>query len=228
MAYLRRAQRNLRFRMRASDHIEFYRLVMRDDISRRTARGAVGTEAEADWLRLGALQFDFLTANGLRPDHRLLEIGCGNLRAGWRLIEFLGSGAYTGVDASPEIIVAAQRTLAERRLQHKRPGLFVVGDMGLAFLPEEHFDVVHAHSVFSHTPLEVVAAAFEGVRRVIRPDGFFDLTFNESAGGVWHVLWEDFYFPEGTLVDLAASSGFVAERMAGWQHPQAKLRLRPA
>ena len=205
----------------------FYRRVMADDIARKTARGAVGTADPDDWLELGERQFRYLADRGLGPGHRMLEIGCGNLRAGWRFIEYLGVGAYTGVDISPEILIAAQGTLAERGLQAKRPYLLLIGDLSLAALPAESFDVVHAHSVFSHTPVEVVEAALIGVRRVIRPDGFFDFTYNESADGTyWGQLREDYFYPTTMLVDLAARHGYIAEPMAGWQHPQAKLRLR--
>ncbi|HEX9978303.1 MAG TPA: class I SAM-dependent methyltransferase [Acidimicrobiia bacterium] len=229
-AYLRRTLRNKRLSTdeARTSHLAFYRRVMADDVAHKTARGAVGTADPEEWLELGERQFRYLADHGLRLDHRMLEIGCGNLRAGWRFIEFLGVGAYTGVDISPEILIAAEETLAERGLQAKRPYLFLVDDMSFAALPEAHFDVVHAHSVFSHSPVEVVEAVLAGIRRVIRPDGFFDFTYNESADGTyWGVLREDFFYPRSMLVDLAARYGYTAEPMPDWVHPQAKLRLRP-
>lgn len=226
--HLRRVWRNRRIaRQVGDDHLAFYRAVMADDVSRKSPRGAVGTEDPAAWLALGARQFDYLVAHGLRPDHQVLEIGCGNLRAGWRMIEYLGPGAYTGVDISPEILLAAQDTLVERDLVHKRPHLLLVDDMSFRALPAACFDVVHAHSVFSHCPLDVVEAAVVGVRRVIRPDGFFDFTYNESSGETWSRLREDWFYPTALLVEVAARHGFDATVMEGWHHPQAKLRLRP-
>jgi SAM-dependent methyltransferase len=227
--YFRRSWRNRRItRIAQNDHVAFYRQVMADDVARKTPYGAVGTEDHDAWLALGNKQFTYLRARGLRPDHRMLEIGCGNLRAGWRFIEFLAEGAYTGVDISPEILLAAQDTLVERALQAKRPHLMIVNEMTFKALPDDHFDVVHAHSVFSHTPVEIIEAAFMGVRRVIREDGFFDFTFNESADGRhWGALREDYFYPVEMLIGLAADRGFEAEKMEGWAHPQAKLRLRP-
>lgn len=227
--YLVRVRRNRRISQSAGgDHISFYRRVMADDVVRKSPDGAVGTEDREAWLELGNRQFTYLRDRGLRPDHRMLEIGCGNLRAGWRFIEFLGEGAYTGVDISPEILLAAQDTLAEQGLVAKRPYLMIVNDMSLKALPDDHFDVVHAHSVFSHTPIEIVEAALKGVRRVIRKDGFFDLTYNKSADGrYWGTLREDYFYPLEMLVRLAGEHGFAAEEMEGWVHPQSKLRLRP-
>ena len=227
--YLRRSWRNRRLtRLAGDDHISFYRGVMADDVARRTARGAVGTEEEQAWLALGERQFTYLRDHGLARHHVLLEIGCGNLRAGWRFIDYLGVGAYTGVDISPEILIAAQDTIAERGLEAKRPYLFLIDEMSLKALPDGQFDVVHAHSVFSHTPAEVVEGAFAAVRRVIKPDGFFDLTYNESGEDrYWGTLREDYFYPRAMLERMAAEHGFTVEAMDDWVHPQAKLRLRP-
>lgn len=228
VSYLRRLIRNSWYRLwTRGDHMAFYSRVMRSDITRKSPEAAVGTAEHADWLRLGQQQFDYLAARRLDPSHRMLEIGCGNLRAGWRFIEYLGPGAYTGADASPDIIQAARATLADHGLEAKRPELVVISDMRFEELPAASFDVVHAHSVFSHTPVEVVEAAFEAVRRLLKPGGFFDFTYNASADRYWQVLWEDYYYPPEMLEALAAKHGFKARRMKGWKHPQAKMRLKP-
>jgi SAM-dependent methyltransferase len=228
--YLRRVWRNRRIGRRVGDdHISFYRRVMASDVARKTPFGAVGTADRDDWLSLGERQFTYLRDHGLEPGHAMLEIGCGNLRAGWRFIDYLEPGAYTGVDISPEILLAAQDTLADRGLTGKRPYLMVVDDMSFKAFPDAHFDVVHAHSVFSHCPIEVVGAAFAGVSRVIKPDGVFDFTYNESGSDrYWGTLREDYFYPADMLVGLAAEHGFSAEEMTDWVHPQSKLRLRPS
>ena len=38
----------------------------------------------------------------------MLEIGCGNLRAGHLFIGYLDAGNYYGIDISPDILLAAQ------------------------------------------------------------------------------------------------------------------------
>ena len=79
--------------------------------------------AHERWLALGRMQFDYLVEHGLRPEHRMLDIGCGNLRAGWRFIDYLDTGNYYGIDISPDILIAAQDTLREYGLQDKLPHL---------------------------------------------------------------------------------------------------------
>jgi len=198
---------------------------MADDVQRRTAIGAVGTERLERWQAVGRKQFRFLKANGLRRDHLLLEIGCGNLRAGRHFIRYLRPGNYTGVDISPDILLAAQDTIVEYELQDQAPALFLVTGTNLNFLPARSFDVVHAHSVFTHTPLDVITAYFAAVHRVLRPGGFFDFTYHHSEGEAWHFLREDFYYPTGLLLDLATEAGFTPRVVEEWTYPQPKLRL---
>ncbi len=225
--YLQRLLRDLRIRLRHRDHVDYYREVMRHDVAEHPDR-AVGSRSRARWMALGQMQFDFLTANGLRPDHDVLEIGCGNLRGGWRLIEHLEVGRYTGLDISPDILLAANRTIVEFGLQEREPRLHVVDDLRFDWLPAERFDVVHAHSVFSHTPLEVIDQCFANVGRIMRPGGFFDLTFNETHDKEHQVLREDFYYRVETLLELARRYGFEAEPRRDWPrtHKQSRIRLR--
>jgi len=145
--HARRLARDAVLRFKARDHVSYYRAVMKSDAA-RSDEGAVGSHTHESWLKLGQMQFDYLVSHGLKPGMRMLEIGCGNLRAGRLFIDHLNAGDYYGIDISPDILLAAQRTLAETDLQDKLPHLALVQDLKLAFLPAEYFDVVHAHSVF--------------------------------------------------------------------------------
>src|SRR5439155_10278056 len=149
--HARRLARDAMLRLRNRDHVSYYRAVMRSDAA-RSDEGAVGSHTHESWLKIGQVQFDYLVSHGLKPGMRMLEIGCGNLRAGRLFIEHLDAGDYYGIDISPDILLPAQRTLAEAGLQHKLPHLTLVQDLKLEFLPAGYFDVVHSHSGFSHSP----------------------------------------------------------------------------
>jgi len=223
--YLRRALRNRRLCSQGGSHIGFYREIMHAEAT-KSPDIAVGSSNRDHWMDVGQLQFDYLVRHGLKPDHSILEIGCGNLRAGWRLIQYLQPGKYYGIDISPDILVAGLKNIEEFQLQEKLPHLAIVENLRLGFLPSDHFDVVHAHSVFSHTPLEVLDECLTHVGRVMRPDGFFDFTWLLSEGAPASVLGEDFYFPREQVTGIARSRGFELEEMEDWAYVQPKLRLR--
>lgn len=229
--HLRRLARDTWFRLRTRDHVSYYRAVMRSDTA-RDPEGAVGSHSHKRWLEVGRMQFDYLVEHGLKPECRLLEIGCGNLRAGHLFIDYLHTGNYYGIDISPDILLAAQNTLVRQGLGDKLPHLTLVDDLKLRFLPSEHFSVVHAHSVFSHSPLDVIEECLSNVGRVMVPGGIFDFTFDRTEGAEHHVLREDFYYRTETLTSLAEKYGFAARFMEDWEelpHGQSKIRVtKPA
>ena len=225
--YGRRLARDAVLRLKNRDHVSYYRAVMKSDAA-RSDEGAVGSHTHESWLKIGQMQFDYLVSHGLKPGMRMLEIGCGNLRAGRLFIDHLDAGDYYGTDISPDILLAAQRTVAEVGLQDKLPHLTLVQDLKLAFLPAGYFDVVHAHSVFSHSPIEIIEECLAHVGRVMKPDGFFDFTFDRTEGAEHQVLREDFYYRTETLVALAGRYGLTGQFMTDWEelpHQQSKLRI---
>jgi SAM-dependent methyltransferase len=225
--YLRRTGRDTWLRVKHRDHVAYYRAVMASDAA-RDPKAAVGSRNHERWLALGQLQFDYLKGHDLRPGHRMLDIGCGNLRAGWRFIDYLDAGNYYGIDISPDILISAKRTLVTYELQEKLPHLTISGDLTLDFLPSGHFDVVHAHSVFSHSPIEIIDECLSHVGRVLAPGGYFDFTFDRTEGAEHQVLREDFYYRTETLVSLAEGHGLRARFMDDWErlpHGQSKIRV---
>jgi SAM-dependent methyltransferase len=225
--YLRRTGRDAWLRLRHRDHVAYYRAVMASDAA-RDPKAAVGSRNQERWLALGQMQFDYLTGHGLRPEHRMLDIGCGNLRAGWRFIQHLDTGNYYGIDISPDILISAKQTLVTYELQEKLPHLTITRDLTLDFLPSGHFDVVHAHSVFSHSPIEVIDECLAHVGRILAPGGFFDFTFDRTEGAEHQVLREDFYYRTETLISLAERHGLRARFMDDWEklpHGQSKIRV---
>jgi SAM-dependent methyltransferase len=229
--YVRRRGRDTWLWLTTRDHVSYYRAVMRSDTA-RSAAAAVGSKTHESWLQIGQVQFDYLISHGLKPDMRMLDIGCGNLRAGRLFIDYLDAGNYYGNDISPDILLAAQRTVVDYGLQNKLPNLALVSDLKLDFLPDNYFDVVHAHSVFSHSPLSVIDECLAHVGRIMTHGGFFDFTFDQTVGTEHQVLREDFYYRTETLLDLARRHGFEAQFMPDWAetgHEQSKIRvIRPA
>ena len=75
------------------------------------------------WEEIGRLQFEFLRARGLKPGHRLLDIGCGSLRGGIHAIKYLDTGNYYGLDINPSLIEGGRHELRLAGLTHKNPHL---------------------------------------------------------------------------------------------------------
>ena len=63
-------------------------------------RGYVGGK----WDELGRLQFDFMVARGLQPEHVFLDVACGSLRGGVHFIKYLDAGNYLGIDKERALV----------------------------------------------------------------------------------------------------------------------------
>ena len=105
------------------------------------------------WDLAGPQQLRFLVARGLRPWMRLLDLGCGCLRGGIHLVRFLDRGNYYGIDVNASLLAAGRRELEEAGLGDRLPSGNLLRNDGLEggrFGVD--FDVVLAHSLFTHLP----------------------------------------------------------------------------
>jgi SAM-dependent methyltransferase len=209
-------------RLPSASHYEFCRAVV-DDIARSNPDFAVGSDSSESWMAVGQLQFDYLIKHGLAPHHRFLDIGCGNLRLGWRVIRYLDAGCYTGLDLSPVILKSARTNIMHFHLEEKLPALHLVNNADYPFLPSDHFDRVYAHGVFTQTPIEIIREVLASIRRVLKPGSIFEFTFHATDGPPRSFLREDFYHPPATVLDAVHENGMVPTLRTDWNYSQAKV-----
>lgn len=221
--YIHKLLRTRRLSKRTSDFLEFYAAVVDDDAVHVSPNRAIGSDSEESWATVGRLQFEYLLKHGLQANHRVLDIGCGNLRLGTHLIRFLDANNYVGLDISPKVMADALKKVGAG-LADKTPRLYLLETTNYDFLPAEYFDRVQAHSVFSHLPLGEIEKVLRHAHRAMKPGATFDFTYFEAAHGQGHFLNIDFYHPRSQLLDLCANCGFTASQMDDWDYPQAKIR----
>jgi SAM-dependent methyltransferase len=128
-------------------------------------------------------QIDFLIAQGLRPEHRVLDIGCGPLRAGIPLIAYLDPRNYTGIEARKAAFNEARKAVAEARLKHKRPRLIRAEDPTRVRL-QQPVDYGWAFMLLIHLNDEIL-------------DGYLRLLADRLENGVFYANARLGEFPEG-------------------------------
>ncbi len=129
------------------------------------------------WEELGQLQLDFIIREGLKPHHKLLDIGCGSLRGGIHYIRYLDVGNYVGMDPHISLLDAGYEIeLACCGLKERMPreNLICTDDFDPPF-PDSAFDFAVAQSVFTHATSEHDKEVFradcqqdESWRRILR------------------------------------------------------------
>lgn len=186
------------------------------------------------WDEVGRLQLGFLRGQGLRRDHRLLDIGCGALRGGVHLIRYLYWDRYTGVDKEPELLrIGAEREVGPAIMAAKRPTLLALADFEFDRLPTRP-DIAWAHSLFTHLPMEYILRCLANLRPVMAPGGVLYATFGECdepkdnpAEPHDHRLFE--YTP-AEMTEAGRATGWRVQHLGKWGHPRGHrmLKLTPA
>ena len=95
---------------------------------------------------------------------RVLEVGCGNGASTKLIMQHVDPAQHVGIDPSPVFVEMAGATFAgEPRVS------FAIGDAAATGQADAFFDLVIAHTVYSHLvdPREALAEA----KRVLRPGG---------------------------------------------------------
>ncbi len=106
---------------------------------------------------VGRNQLSILLRNGLNFDSRVLDVGCGALRAGYWLIRFLEPGCYFGIEPNRTMLEAGcTRIVTAPVLAAKRPR-FDHNDRFDFSVFDTEFDFVIARSIWTHTsPAQLV------------------------------------------------------------------------
>jgi SAM-dependent methyltransferase len=124
---------------------------------------------------------------GLRPDDRVLEIGCGAGTLTQLLAEALPRGSLFGFDLSSKSIEAARERLAVFGNVE-----VVVGDVLDVDAGSEPYDIVVLPDVIEHIPLEMHDALFGRIASWVKPEGFVLAHYPNPH----HLEWFHEHYPE--------------------------------
>ncbi|RCI12848.1 hypothetical protein L249_0620 [Ophiocordyceps polyrhachis-furcata BCC 54312] len=118
----------------------------------------------------------------LRPDMKILDIGCG---PGTITVDLAGyyvpEGHVTGVDRAGEVLDQARALATERGVTNVD---FAEADANRLHYPDESYDVVICHQVLQHVKDPV--AVLREMRRVVKTGGFVAARESDYGTMVWY------------------------------------------
>jgi len=188
------------------------------------------------WDEIGKLQFEFLIKEGLKPEHFLLDVGCGSLRGGVHFIRYLDRGRYYGIDMEESLLDAGKGILKKNKLGHKKPTLVEMSNFNLSSLGQD-FDYALAQSLFTHLPLNSIIKCVMHIDKVLVKGGRFYATFFESSEGKKHLDpvmhphtngtefatyfdRDPYHYDFETFKWVCEGTGLRVERIGEWGHPK--------
>ena len=211
----------------------YWRQLDQDEIAVGKHREMVG----GLWTEIGKLQFEFLQRQGLLPEHRFLDVGCGCLRGGIHFIRYLDAGHYYGLDINASLIESGKSELRLADLVDKQPNLLVNDKFEFSQYGAT-FDFALALSVFTHLYMNHIERCLVEVKQVLKPQGRFyatifsaphpaclaDLT-HQPGGVTTHYDADPFHCAFEEMQALAGNAGLMAEWIGEWNHPRAQQML---
>lgn len=122
--------------------------------------------------------FYSLSVLGLTPSKTVLDIGCGALRNGFLLINYLEPNKYYGVEPNVGMLEEGKEKLAKAFLEEKKP--FFSNSDQFDFLGSfggMRFDYVLARSVLTHTSKSQMEICFHQLAKVSNERTIFLLSY---------------------------------------------------
>ncbi len=183
----------------------------------------VGPPGQYDYM--GATQFRLLTTLGLRESHRVLDLGCGSLRAGRLLIPYLLPDGYYGIEPNAWLVEeAVEHQLGRDIVRIKRPRFDANAEFRTDVFGVD-FDFIVAQSIFSHTTPELTVTALRNMREALAAGGLIACTFVEAPLGDSADFAEGWVYPQcvrytpAEIATLFERAGLSARRIP-WFHPR--------
>lgn len=188
-------------------------------------RAYVGPPAQYDVM--AATQFSLLCHLGLRETHRVLDFGCGSLRAGRLLIPYLLPGNYHGLEPNRWLIEdGIDKHLGADQVRLKAPHFHHNSDFEIEGLGGP-FDFIVAQSIFSHTGADLVRTALSSFAGNVTPDGLLVATFihpeqlnvdGDFPGSGW-IYPDCVAYRSETVSAFFTQAGLACQRLQ-WFHPR--------
>lgn len=97
----------------------------------------------------GLAQLEILKSLGCRPHHRVLEIGCGALVAGFPIMQYLDRGNYFGIEPNEWLTISSLKIPVVAQVATEKAPLFCPR-VDFRSEPATKFDFIISHSILSH------------------------------------------------------------------------------
>jgi SAM-dependent methyltransferase len=198
-------------------------------------------EPAASWNAIGQLQLDYLLSAGLLSTHKLLDLGCGALRTGAKLIPYLEPANYYGIDADVRRLDAGyNQELGQLGLRKRSPrkNLFHSPMFNHGRLENGSIDVGICFSVLPELPPHYIRILLERSYRYFKADAELHVSYLElPASQPYSIAYTNmsrfvtqgkeapFHYYRRTMEIAAEGLGWQALHVGMWDHPNGESMI---
>lgn len=129
----------------------------------------------------GRMQFEVLLHEGLQPTSKVLDVGCGALRAGYWLLHFLEPGCYFGIEPNQTMLQAGiDRILEPGLLERSKPTFSSLENFDFSTFGTR-FDFVLARSIWTHASKAQICDMLDSFASTASRTGVFLTSYRPAS-----------------------------------------------
>ena len=190
------------------------------------------------WDEIGKLQFDFLINEGLKPHHKLIDIGCGSLRGGIHFIKYLDRFNYFGTDLNGDLIKLGIENELNDDLKNKiNNDNFIVSENFNFNFEVDYFDYAIALSVFTHLRKNNILKCLENLNKKIDKGVFYstffivendykDKPYKQSNDITSYPHKDPYHYTINEIEKIAIKANFECYEVKNFTHPRNQKMIK--
>ena len=185
-----------------------------EQIQRDGAIKFVGSTNRTQFNEMGKGHFDYLIHKKLKPHHVFLDVGCGGLRTGQYIIEYLNNNNYFGLDRMPELIeFGLNNVLSAETVFEKQPKFSVNNNFNCDFV-DKPVDVAWCQSLISHLSIKETKRCLKNIKNKMALNGDIYFTYFQMDGLEREIAQKqksnskkDLYYSKETMDEIVKECG---------------------
>lgn len=169
-----------------------------------TIGGNLTTEAFGE---SGKAFFETLRKHGLKRGDVCVDYGCGTLRIGVHVIDFLEPGAYWGMDIADFMLDAGRKLIGENAVARKAPNLRVISPATVAEVARAKPRFLFSHKVMQHVHPDELHTYFANILDIVGASGKALISSHWSEGATEQYAIAGWDHSEASIAEAIAKAG---------------------
>ncbi len=154
----------------------------------------------------------------MQRSSKVLDVGCGVLRGGYWLINWLDRGRYFGIEPNKEMVEFGVKLVGPEVIEEKRPQIMNNDDFRFGGFGER-FDYVVARSVWTHAAKWMISRMLDEFKQSSTPGAKFLTSYIPPS-----FLHGEYKGDEWLGRSHTSSSPGIARHSLGWIRSECKAR----
>lgn len=207
--------RKWRSRNPSGEYKDYFAETVKEKLDRGKSHATLGSNLlVGDFKTSGAALAARLKQYGLGPDHVCVDYGCGTLRVGVHLIDYLRPGAYWGLDVADFLFVEARKLVGEELWLAKKPNLRIISPASISEVVAARPNFLFSTAVLLHVHPDELSEYVGNVVRLIGDRGQAIIIGRWALGETLQTSGQSWAHGKAKLLEMFAEQGADVEILA--------------